>query len=289
MLKLPLAFLLSSLVLGAVEPLESPAGRLTVGTYADRFSDATGTWKGWLLSADLYRDSHGPWSASVVRNQRPEGTGTTFMVAKEHGFNDVSWVWAGLSAGSGADFIPKFRVSLDSNLGLGGPWGLGLGGAWSRFNEDYSVAMVQAGPSWMGAAWSASARIQQVSDGSGGSDTGYFIDLRWGGDNLRRWHSLRVAGGRGIIDSLQPGGSLSTSTVTVGTGGVNGRGRGGSGSGSGSSYTSSSWSAPNEFLASTTSHFPLTSRLALKAELGWGRREGQFNLWSGSLQAVFTF
>lgn len=284
-----LALLLASLAAGAVEPLEQPVGRLTLGAYEDRFSDATGTWKGRFLAADWFRDSHGPWSASVAQAQRPEGTGTTFMLAKEHGFGDPSWIWGGLSLGSGADFLPRFRADLEANLGLGGRWGLALGGAWNRFQDGFTTAVVQAGPSWTGAAWSGSLRAQSISYGSGGgSDTGLLADLRWGASSLRRWHTLKLAWGRGIIDSLQPGGGVASSGAT--TGGSTGSGRGrGKGIGTAGVDGSSTGSAPLELILSTTSHIPLTRRFALKAEAGWGKRDGQFVVFSGGLQAVYTF
>ena len=272
----------------AAEPLEQPVGRIALGSFVDHFSDATGTWKGLVLSGEWYRDSHGTWSAAVSTSQRPEGTGTTFMISKEHGFGGSTWVWGGFSAGSGADFMPRFRADFDSNLELKGPWGVGVGAFWSRFSGDQSVGMLQGGPSWKGEDWSASARLQQIWYGSGGgSDTGILGDLRWGSDNLRRWHSLRVAWGKGILDSVQPGGSLSSTGVTVGTG--TGRGKG-KGSGTGGSYSFlSGGDSPNEFLASTSTHIPLTRSLALKTEVGWGKREGQFNLWTGSVQVLYTF
>jgi YaiO family outer membrane protein len=279
---------LLGLALPAQEPLEQPVGRIAVGSFVDRFSDATGTWKGSILSGEWYRDAHGPWSASISTSQRPEGTGTSFMVSKEHGFQGNSWVWGGISVGSGADFIPRFRADFDSNLDIHGNWGLGAGAFWSRFSGEESVGMLQAGPSWKRGEWSASARLQEIWYGSGGgSDTGLLGDLRWGSDNLSRWHSFRVAWGKGILDSVQPGGSLSSTGVAVGTGAGRGKGKGSGTEGTYGFLTSGN--APIEFLASTTAHLPLSRRIALKTEVGWGKREGQFNLWTGSVQLFYTF
>ncbi len=284
-----LALCFAGLALGAFEPLDKPTGRITAGAYEDRFSDATGRWKGQFLTAEWFRDDHGPWSASIARSQRPEGSGTTFMIAKEHGFSDTTWISGGVSAGSGADFLPTFRLDLDGNLGLQGPWGLGLGAAWSRFSDGISTTLLQAGPSWTGEVWSASLRAQALSYGSGGgSDAGAIADLRWGASSLRRWHSVKLAWGRGIIDSLQPGGGFTAAAGGTSTGTGSGRGRGKGSSGPGLEGASST-AAPLELLASTAAHLPLTRHFALKAEAGWGRREGQFVVFSGSLQAVFTF
>ena len=284
-----LALCFAGLALGAFEPLDKPTGRITAGAYEDRFSDATGRWKGQFLTAEWFRDDHGPWSASMARSQRPEGSGTTFMIAKEHGFSDTTWISGGVSKGSGADFLPTLRLDLDGNLGLQGPWGLGLGAAWSRFSDGISTTLLQAGPSWTGEVWSASLRAQALSYGSGGgSDAGAIADLRWGASSLRRWHSVKLAWGRGIIDSLQPGGGFTAAAGGTSTGTGSGRGRGKGSSGPGLEGASST-AAPLELLASTAAHLPLTRQLALKAEAGWGRREGQFVVFSGSLQAAFTF
>lgn len=279
-----LALCFAGLALGAFEPLEKPIERISIGAYEDRFSDATGTWKGQFLTAEWFRDAHGPWAASIARSQRPEGTGTTFMVAKEHSFNDITWVSGSVSFGSGADFVPSFRLDFDGNLGLQGNWGFGLGAAWNRFPDGLSTTLLQAGPSWTGDVWSASLRAQLLSYGSGGgSDVGAIADLRWGASSLRRWHSVKLAWGRGIIDSLQAGGSFTTTGSSGSTGGGRGRGKGGGPLGVEGS------AAPQELLASTVAHIPLTRHFALKAEAGWGKREGQFVVFSGSLQAVLTF
>ena len=279
-----LAFLFAGLALGAFEPLDKPIGRISAGAFEDRFSDATGTWKGQFLTAEWFRDGHGPWSASIARTQRTEGSGTTFMVAKEHGFSDTTWVWGGVSASSEADFLPTFRLDLDANVGLRGPWGIGLGAAWNRFSDGLSTTLLQAGPSWTGEVWSASVRAQLLSYGSGGgSDAGAIGDLRWGASSLRRWHSVKLALGRGIIDSLQPGGSFAAAGATGGTSTGRGRGKGGGLLGLDGS------ASPLELLASTATHLPLNRHVALKAEAGWGKRDGQFVVFSGSLQAVFTF
>ena len=281
----PLIFI--TMALGAEEPPDRPAGRIGLGTFTERYSDATGTWKGWALTGEWFRDEKGPWSFTAVETQRPEGKGTQFTLAKEHAFGESSWVWAGLSTSTGADYLPRFRADVDLNLGISGPWGLGLEGAWNRFSDGSSATMLQAGPSWVGEDWSASARIQQMRYVPGqDSDTGFLTDLRWGAHNLRRWHSLRIAWGRGIIDSLQPGGGTST---TINTGG-GGHGRGSGSAGTGTSTTlGMTYPKLNEFLVSTASHVPITKHFAIRSDLAWGQRETQFKMWSGSLQALFTF
>jgi hypothetical protein len=122
------------------------------------------------------------------------------------------------------------------------------------------------------------------------SETGFLADLRWGADNLQRWHSLRFAWGQGILDSLQPGGTTSMMTLTTGGGG--GRGRGpGTGTTTTTTTTTLVTTYPklNEFLVSSASHFPITKRFALRADLAWGQRETQFKMWAGSFQAIVTF
>lgn len=203
-------------LLSAEDAAERPKARVGLGIFTDRYSDATGTRNGWNLGGEWFRDDKGPWSFSAVGTQRPEGKATQFTVAKEHAFGESSWVWVGLAGSAGEDYLPRFRGDVDLNLGLSGPWGLGLEAAWNKFRDGGSVTVLQAGPSWVGEVWSASARVQQVRYQPGSeSDMGYLTDLRWGGHNLRQWHSLRIAWGQGIIDSLQPDSVASTDRKSV--------------------------------------------------------------------------
>ncbi len=278
--------LLASAALAAQDTPERPTARVAVGTFSDHFSDSSGTWKGWVVSGDWFHDAHGPWSFSAVGTRRPEGNGTLFSLSKDHTFGENSSLTAGLSVGTGADFVPRFRGDLDLALGLQGPWSLGLAGAWNSFGGGASTTLIQAGPAWTGEVWSASARVQQLRYLPGReTDLAWLLDVRWGASNLERWHSVRLAWGHGIIDSLQPGGS--TSSVTSSLGGGWGRGQGGGGT----QVTTTTTTYPNlqEIMVGTTSHLPLSRRLALRMDLGWGQRESQFTLWTGTLQAVMTF
>lgn len=264
------------------EAANRPAGRVGLGAFTEGYSDASGPRRGFSLSADWFRDDRGPWTFSAIGTDRPEGKATQFTVAKEHAFGESSWVWIGLSASRGADYLPSFRGDVDLNLGLSGPWGLGLEAAWNRFREGGSVTLIQAGPSWLGEVWSASARFQQLRYQPGSdADTGFLVDLRWGAHNLRRWHSLRYAWGQGILDSQQPGGSVSGS----GPSGSGGRGRHASRTTT-TLILTPSW---QEHLLSSTSHLPITPRFALRLDLSWGQRESQFRMWSAGLQTLFTF
>lgn len=292
-----LPLLLVFVALGAEEAPERPTARVGLGAFIDRYSDTTGSWKGWILTGDWFHDDHGPWSFSVVGTERPEGKGTQFTVAKDHAFGESSGVWASLSAGTGADFVPSFRGDVDLTLGVSGPWEFGVEGAWSRFRGGSTTTLFQAGPGWVGEVWSASARVQQMRYLPGqASDTGYLLNLRWGARNLRRWHSVRVGWGQGILDSLQPGGSNSTITGYYGgsgsgTGGGWGHGPGSGGTGTSTTDPSTGTAYPslNEFILTTTSHIPFSKRLAIRVDLGWGQRESQFKMWTGSIQTLVTF
>ena len=288
MIKSALLLCLAS-VLVAEDAPQHPTARLSLGGFTDSYSDSTGTWKGWAIAGEWFRDDHGPWSLSAVGTQRPEGKGTLFTLAKDHSFGESSWVWASVGVGTGADFVPTFRGNVDLNLGVSGPWSMGLEAGWNRFRDGSSTFLLQAGPGWLGETWSASVRVQQLRYLPGEfSDTGYLADLRWGTNNLRRWHSLRVGWGQGIIDSLQPGGSYSTSTMYGGGGRGRGPGSGGTGT---YSVTTTQYNYPklNEYLISTSSHVPITKRFALRADLAWGQRETQFKMWSANIQTLITF
>lgn len=282
MRRMLLPVFLGAALLSAAEATERPTARIGLGAFMDRYSDATGTRKGWNLNGEWFRDDKGPWSFSAVGTQRPEGKATQFTVAKDHAFGESSWVWVGLAGSTGADYLPSFRGDVDLNLGLSGPWGLGLEAAWNKFRDGGSVTVLQAGPSWVGEVWSASVRVQQVRYLPGSeSDMGFLTDLRWGAHNLRQWHSLRFAWGQGIIDSLQPDSGASTTTVSGGSG----RGR----HATGTATVGLTVPKLNEFLLSSASHLPITKRFALRVDLAWGQRETQFKVWSAGLQTLFTF
>ncbi len=284
--------LLMVAVAQAEDPESRPTGRVALGSFSDRFSDATGTWSGWSLSGQWFRDERGPWSFGVVENRHPEGKGHLASVSKEYGFGETSSLWVGLSAGWGADVLPRFRAEVDLDLELSGPWGIGLQGAQSRFRDGGAITQLQLGPRWLGERWSASARFQSLQySGGGGADASFLLDLRRGPNNLEAWQSLRVGLGRGLIDALQPGGSAYSTTTTIGGGA--GRGRGpGSGAGTGGSavtVTGVTYPQLQEQLIGLVLHQPLWPSFALRTDLAWAKRETQFVMWSLSLQALVTF
>ncbi len=285
--------LLAGSALLAQDTDKGPTARLGFGAFTDQFSDATGTRKGWLVNGEWFRDNTGPWTASVVGTTRPEGTGTSFSLGKEIFFGDQSWAWLSLGKGTGADFVPTLRGSLDLTLGFDATWSLGLAASVNRYQEDATTTVLQAGPGWARGEWSTTLRLQQVRYTPGSeSDTGGLLDLRWGASNKSRWHSLRVGVGAGILDAMQAGGGFSSSTMST-TGGGRGSGNGRSGTTTTTSTTTTTtvWVYPSlkETLISTTHHFPLTKNLALRADLAWGRRETAFTLWSATLQTFISF
>lgn len=289
--------LLPALGLMAQESPATPTIRMGLGTFTDQFSDSTGTWKGWLANAEWYRDASGPWSLSVAGSQRPEGRGTLAMLGKETAVGDLSWLWVSAGGGSGADFLPTFRGNLDLSLGLDTSWSLEVGGFYNRFRDNSTTIVLQAGPGWKGEVWSASLRLQQVRYAPDSvTETGYLFDLRWGAHNLKRWHSLRLGWGEGVLDALQPSGSLSTVSTTFYGGSGSGRRRGAGGSTTPNTTTpttgtTTQWIYPSvkESLVGMTHHLPITPGFALRLDASWGRREGQFTVWSGTVQTLVSF
>lgn len=288
--------LLPGLGLMAQDATETPTVRVGLGAFTDRFSDATGTWKGWLANAEWYRDASGPWSLSVAGTQRPEGRGTLAMVGKETAVGELSWVWVSAGGGTGADFLPSFRGNLDLSLGLDPTWSLEVGGFYNRFRDGSGTTVLQAGPGWKGEVWSATLRVQQLRYTPDSlTETGYLFDLRWGAHNLKRWHSLRLGWGEGVLDALQPGGSLSSTSMTVYGGSGSGRRRGAGGTTTSTTtsttVTTTQWVYPSvkESLVGMSHHLPITPRFALRLDASWGRREGQFTVWSGTVQTLVSF
>ncbi|MDP1830936.1 MAG: YaiO family outer membrane beta-barrel protein [Geothrix sp.] len=264
-------------------PLPSTVTRVAVGAYDQAFSDGRGHWKGWSLEGTIYPASGAPWQLSASGIDRPEGKGTMFSGGKYLLIGEASSAFLGLSGGTNSDFLPLFRADVDFRFDLGAGWKLDLAGALSRFTEDQEVRMLQVGPAYQGSGWSVSTRIQQLTyDPGGDSDTGGFLNIRLGGNDFGVWHNLRLAAGRGILESTASGGSLATSTMmSSATGRFSRRPP--------STSLTSTASLPQERLASLTGHWPLTDRFALKAEATWGEKVSTYRFWGGGLQVVATF
>jgi len=275
-------------------PTLATTTRVSVGGYDQAFSDGYGRWRGWTLEGTIYPTTGGPWELAAVGFDRPEGKGTLFAAGKYLLLGEASSVYLGFSGGTNTDILPKGRVDVDFHLHIAGGWKFDLAGAVSRYADDQEVQMLRAGPAFQGPSWSASAWIQRLQyEPYGSSDTGCILNLRLGGNDFAMWHNLRLAWGRGIIESTASGGGLaSMTTPTMGGSGAGsgGRfGRGGTGSTTTSTVTYLAGSLPQERLASLTGHWPLSSTFAVKAEATWGEKISTYHFWGGSLQLVVTF
>lgn len=302
--KRPALLLLACLGLSAQETpfdldLPEPATitRVAVGGYDQAFSDGHGRWKGWTLEGTIYPASGGPWQLAAVGFDRPEGRGTLFTAGKYLLLGQASSIFLGLSGGTNTDILPRGRVDVDLHLDVAHGWKVDLAGALSRFAGDQEVWLLQAGPGYQGQSWGASVWYQRLQyEPYGDSDDGCIVNLRFGGNDFAMWHNLRLAWGRGIIESTASGGGLTSTTSGMTTGGSGYGGRFGYG-GTGSSMMGTTTSAgtsflgprPQERLASLSGHWPLSDALALKAEATWGEKVSTYHFWGGSLQMVVTF
>ena len=182
-----------------------------------------------------------------------------------------------------------YRGDLDLRIDLARGWKLDIAGALSTYTEDQQVWMLQAGPAYQGDSWTLSARLQRLTyDPGGDTDTGGLLNLRFGRTDFGVWHNLRLAAGRGIIDSTASGGSVTTTTTSLFSRFTRRTDRRTSGTTSWQT-TSASDSLPQELLASFSGHWPLTERFALQAEITWGEKVSTYRFWGGSLQGVVTF
>ncbi|HJW43737.1 MAG TPA: YaiO family outer membrane beta-barrel protein [Geothrix sp.] len=264
--------------------------RIAVGAYDQAFSDQGGHWKGWTLEGTIYPGLAGPWVLSATGFDRPEGKGVLFSGGKYFLVGQASSVFLALGGGTNEDFLPRLRADLEVRFGLGSGWKLDLAGALNRYSDNQDVRLVQAGPAYVGKGWSLSVRGQQVSyDAGAPSDTGAIMNVRIGNSDFGMWHQLRLAAGRGILETSAAGARMSTaSSALAGFGGRFGRG-GTRASGASGSTTSIGDSLPQERLVSLSGHWPLTGRFALQAEAAWGERVSANRFWGGSLQVVVTF
>jgi YaiO family outer membrane protein len=273
------------------EPAQtSTVTQVAVGGYDQSFSNGWGRWQGWTLEATIYPTQNGPWEFAATTFDRPEGRGTMLSAGKELLFGEASSTFLGLSAGSNSDFLPLFRADLDVRLDLGAGWRLDLAGALSRFTQNQEVRMLQLGPAYEGAGWSVSAKAQRLTYEPGGdSDLGGILNVRFGRSGFGIWHSLRLAAGRGILESSASGGGLSTMTTMSGSGGRFGRHASTPATSTATPLTASAGPVPLERLVSLTGHWPLTKRFALRAEASWGEKVSTYVLWGGGLQVIVTF
>lgn len=263
--------------------------RIAVGGFDQSFSDGWGRWKGWIVEGTIYPVDQGPWHLSAVGLDRPEGKGTMLTAGKYLLLGQASSAYVGLSGGTNSDFLPRYRGDLDLRIDLALGWKLDIAGALSVFTEDQQVWMLQAGPAYQGDSWTLSARLQQLTYEPGGdTDTGGILNLRFGRSDFGVWHNLRLAAGRGIVDSTASGGSLTTTTTSQFSRFMRRSDRRVSGTTTWLS-TSSSGSLPQERLASFSGHWPLTDRFALQAEVTWGEKVSTYRFWGGSVQGVVTF
>ena len=276
-------------------PTLTTTTRVAVGGYDQAFSDGYGRWKGWTLEGTIYPTTGGPWQLAAVGYDRPEGKGTLFSAGKYLLLGKASSVYLGLSGGNNSDILPRGRADVDFHLDVAGGWKFDLAGAISRFTDDQEVRLLQAGPAFQGQSWSASIWVQRLQyEPTGDSDTGCIVNLRAGANDFAMWHNLRLAWGRGIIESTASGGGMAsmTTTTTMGGTGTSGRfGRGGTGTTTTTTTTTMylESSLPQERLASFTGHWPINNTLAVKAEATWGEKVSTYHFWGGSLQLVVTF
>lgn len=290
LLALPLALSAQEDLFFLEPPLPSTVTRVAVGGYDQSFSDGWGHWKGWTLDGTIYPTGGGPWQLSATGFDRPEGKGTLFSAGKHLLVGKASSAYLGLSGGTNSAFLPQFRADLDFRLDLSAGWKVDLAGAFSQFTQQDKVWMLQAGPAYQGENWSLSAKLQRLTYQPGGdTDTGGILNIRFGNNDFGVWHNLRLAVGRGIVESVASGGGLTSTTTTTmsGSGGRFGRGSGTATSTS-TTLITSAW-VPQERLASLTGHWPLTDRFAIKAEASWGEKVSTYHFWGGSLQFVVTF
>jgi YaiO family outer membrane protein len=276
-----------------LEPAQtSTVTRVAVGGYDQSFSNGWGHWKGSTLEATIYPAHSGPWEFAATTFDRPEGKGTMFAAGKELLLGEASSAYLGVSGGNNSDFLPLFRADLDVRLDLGAGWRLDLAGALSRFTQNQEVQMLQLGPAYQGTGWSVSAKAQRLTYEPGGdSDLGGILNIRFGGNDFGTWHSLRLAAGRGILESSASGGGLSATTTMSGFGGRFGRRATTTTTTTTTTtpLTASTDPVPLERLVSLTGHWPLTKRFALKAEASWGEKVSTYTFWGGSLQIIATF
>jgi YaiO family outer membrane protein len=270
-----------------VEPSTFPtATRVAVGFHVQEPSEGLGSQKGWLVEGQFYPARGGPWEAAAVGVDRPEGRGTWLSLGKSLLFRQGSSVYLGLGVGTHDAILPRWRADLEVWLHLGRGWQVEGVGALTRYSQE-EVQMVQLGPGYRAEGWRLSVRFQQVVyKDIPASDNAGVLDLHLGPTDFGRWHHLRLAAGRGVLDrSLTSGSPFAMSTLSAPGGGR----RRGSSTTADLPLATLSLPSAQERVASLTSHWPLSGTMALKSEVMWGEAVAAYRVWGGSLQVVVTF
>ena len=287
LLALPLALAAQEDPFSLDLPPPASVTRVAVGGYDQAFSDGLGHWKGWMADGTVYPAQGGPWELAATGFDRAEGTGAMLSVGKYLLLGKTSSIYVGLGAGTNHDFLPQWRAEVDAHLALGSGWHLDVGGAFNQFTQGESIRRLQAGPAYQARSWSLSVKVQQLAYSAGGDDDlAGILTLRLGGDDFGTWHTLRLAAGRGVVDSYGSGGGLAATNTRFGSGG-----RFGNRAPALSMPTPSTTvtALPQERLASFTGHWPLTDRFAVRAEVSWGEAVASYRFWGGSFQVIATF
>jgi YaiO family outer membrane protein len=237
----------------------SPLKRSTlidVGAYTQSNSDGYGKWQGWVVDATYDPGKGGPWIASLVNFDRPEGHGTELTAGK---YIELGWGYAFVGAGSsvGADYLPKWTVNADLNVALGqSGWVLGGGFTRSEVRDGHRDFLYQFGPTLYAGGWVFTARhLRNQSNPGGVESSAQLVDARHGTDDRKMWQSLQFAWGGEAYQSFAVRENVSTRGAR----------------------------------ASATAFFPIREHHGIKASLEWSQKDGIYRSWGASLRYVFLF
>lgn len=252
----PMLLLMLPLTASAQEARPVKSTSLSLGAYEESLSDGYGTWKGLSLEATFDPGKGGPWVASVVSFDRPEGSGILYSGGKYLDFPG-GFAFLGGATSTGAEYMPTAQVSADLNFALGqSGWLLGGGLMKSWIRDGHENLLLQAGPTLYAAGWIFTYRYQHnTSDPGSKQSASQLIEARHGNSDRKAWQSLVLGWGEEAYQNLQVWQEV----------GVKG-----------------AWATLNAY-------FPLTRQHGVRAGLEWGEKEGLYRYWGGNLRWVYQF
>lgn len=251
-----LILLLLPLCAPAQETRPERSTSLSFGAYEQVLTDGYGPWKGLMLEATFDPGKGGPWLASVVSYNRPEGNGVVLSGGKYLDFPG-GFAYLGVATSSGADYLMRSQVSGDLNFALGqSGWLLGGGFVKTDVRDGHRNLLLQAGPTLYAAGCVFTYRfLQNTSEPGSQRSNSQTFEARHGLSDRKPWQSLTLGWGAEAYQNLQVWQAV----------GVKGK-----------------WLGLNAF-------FPLPRRNGLRVGLEWGQKDGLYRYWGGNLRWVYQF
>ncbi|HEX9081844.1 MAG TPA: YaiO family outer membrane beta-barrel protein [Holophagaceae bacterium] len=235
----------------ALSSPEAPRISVAFGGYSDAVSDGYGHWQGLVLDVGWDPWKNGKWVGSLLTSDRPEGYGTVASLGKYQEFRG-GYAFLGLTAGTGADYLPRTQWTADLNVDLPLP-GLVLGGGavYTQVLDGHENLLLSLGPTWYAGDYVTTLRVFRNRSNPGQQDSSSTsVQIRRGAQDFKPWQSLRVAWGGEAYQNLLVRQAVSARGMSAGF----------------------------------DCFFPVGKGWTVQAGVEWAQKDGAYHLWGGSLR-----